>query len=53
VGGWGNREALALIQMGFRRLKVPLDDAHPLHRIATLNERAWPIHTWVVAQKPE
>jgi hypothetical protein len=53
VGGWGNREALALIQMGFRRLKVPLDDTHPLHRIATLNERAWPIHTWVVAQRPE
>jgi hypothetical protein len=33
-------------------VKVPLDDGHPLHRIAVANEPDWPIHAWVIAQKP-
>ncbi len=52
TGAWGNKEALALIQIGLRRIKVPLDPAHPLHQIAVLNDPEWPIVTWLVAQKP-
>ena len=49
---WGNREALALTQLGIRTQKVPMDPSHPLHRIATANDPNWPIHTWVIARKP-
>ena len=52
AGSWGNRQALALAQVGARMFKVPLDQGHPLHRIATANEPDWPIHTWVIARKP-
>jgi SAM-dependent methyltransferase len=52
TGSWGNRSALALTQVGLRMVKIPLDPAHPLHRIATASERDWPIHTWVMARKP-
>jgi len=51
TGSWGNRHALALTQVGLRGVKIPLDPKHPLHRIATANEVAWPIHTWVIARK--
>ena len=51
AGSWGNRQALALTQVGIRSAKVPLDENHPLHRIATANDPTWPIHTWVVARK--
>jgi len=52
AGSWGNRQALALTQVGIRTTKVPLDKGHPLHRIAMANDPVWPIHTWVIAQKP-
>jgi SAM-dependent methyltransferase len=52
AASWGNREALALTQVGIRMHKVPADARHPLHRIAVANDPNWPIHTWVVAQKP-
>ena len=52
VGAWGNREALNLTEAGLRMVRVPIDPAHPLHRIAVLNEPNWPIHTWVVARAP-
>ncbi len=52
TGSWGNRQALALTTVGARMTKIPLDQGHPLHRIATANEQDWPIHTWVVARKP-
>jgi SAM-dependent methyltransferase len=52
AASWGNREALALTQVGIRMHKVPADVGHPLHRIAAANDPNWPIHTWVVARKP-
>jgi SAM-dependent methyltransferase len=52
AASWGNREALALTQVGIRMQKVPADPRHPLHRIAIANDPNWPIHTWVVARKP-
>jgi SAM-dependent methyltransferase len=52
TGRWGNKEALSLVQLGLNRLKVPLDPAHSLHRIATANDPRWPIVTWIVARKP-
>ncbi len=51
TGSWGNREALALTQVGIRMHKVPVEADHPLHRIAVANEPDWPIHTWVIARK--
>jgi SAM-dependent methyltransferase len=53
AGSWGNRAAIALCEMGQRMTKVPLRPTHPLHVVATRNERDWPIVTWVVAKKPE
>jgi hypothetical protein len=53
VDGWGNQEALHLIQKGFRFAKIPVDPKHPLHRIAVENDKKWLIHTWVIARKPE
>lgn len=50
-GGWGNREAWALIDLGFRFAKLPADEDHPLHKLAMKNERDWPIVTWIIAQK--
>jgi SAM-dependent methyltransferase len=52
ASSWGNRDALALTQLGIRTQKVPLDPEHPFHRIAAANDPAWPIHTWVIARKP-
>ncbi len=51
VGGWGNREAWGVIRHGFRFEGIPLDEQHPLHRIATYNEADVPIVVWIVAQK--
>lgn len=51
VGGWGNREAWALIHAGFRMARIPLDEEHPLHKLAMRNEPSWPIVTWVVGRK--
>ena len=52
TASWGNRRALVLTQVGVRSHKVPLDETHPLHRIAIANDPLWPILTWVVARKP-
>ncbi|MGH6925628.1 MAG: methyltransferase domain-containing protein [Propylenella sp.] len=52
TGSWGNRQALAVAMAGARMVKVALDEAHPLHRIAVANEPDWPIHTWLIAQRP-
>lgn len=52
VGSWGNREAWALIEAGFRFSKIPNDENHPIFKIATRNEPKWPIVTWIIARKP-
>lgn len=49
--GWGNREAWALIDLGFRFTKIPNDPANPIHKLAIRNEPLWPIVVWVLAQK--
>jgi SAM-dependent methyltransferase len=51
IGSWGNREAWALIEAGFRSLPIPLDPANPLYKIATYNEDDVPIVVWVIARK--
>lgn len=52
TGGWGNREAWALIELGFRTAKIPEDPEHPLYKLAAKNEPSWPIVTWILARKP-
>lgn len=52
TGGWGNKEALALVQAGLNRVRIPLDATHPLHGIAVADDPQWPIVTWLVARKP-
>lgn len=51
VAGWGNREAWAIIQHGFRFEGVPMDESHPVYQIAVKNEKDVPIVVWVVARK--
>jgi SAM-dependent methyltransferase len=51
VGAWGNREAWALINAGFRWAKIPADETHPLYQLAMRNEPQWPIVTWIIARK--
>jgi hypothetical protein len=51
VGSWGNREAWGLVELGFRFRKLPVDEEHPLHKLAMRNEPKWPIVTWVLARK--
>lgn len=51
-GAWGNREASAAIQQGFRKVMIPEDESHPLFRLATLNDEKHPIVTWLVARVP-
>ncbi len=51
VGGWGNFQAMRLIQEDLRMLGVPHARWHPLHKLAVRNDPAWPISTWIVARK--
>jgi SAM-dependent methyltransferase len=51
AGGWGNPAALLAIAAGFRSLPVPNSSWHPAHKLATRNNPAWPVVTWVVARK--
>ncbi len=50
-GGWGNFDAWKVVEDGLRFEGVPHATWHPLHRVATKNDRAWPIVTWIVARK--
>jgi SAM-dependent methyltransferase len=52
AGGWGNRAALALIELGFRMKPIPESPGNPLYQLAMRNEPDFPISTWVVARKP-
>jgi SAM-dependent methyltransferase len=52
AGSWGNRAASQVVQMGYRKRPVPHDPENPLFRIATENDPAHPIVTWLVARKP-
>lgn len=52
VGGWGNLDAVKLLDTPIRRALVPERSWHPLHRIALKNDPNWPICTWLVFRKP-
>lgn len=51
VGGWGNPYVWFIIGLGLRNDGIPEAHWHPLHKIAILNFRRFPLHTWVIAQK--
>jgi SAM-dependent methyltransferase len=51
VGGFGNRIIWIISMVGLRLVPVPHAKWHPLHIIATKNNREWPIVTWIVARK--
>lgn len=44
-------QAWLLVRNGMRGDGIPHATWHPLHRIAVRNDPAWPIVTWVIAQK--
>jgi SAM-dependent methyltransferase len=50
-GGWGNRAALVLMDLGLRFVPTPTVRWHPIHWLATRNDPRWPITTWVIARK--
>jgi SAM-dependent methyltransferase len=51
VGGWGNPYVWFIDWLDLRYTGIPEASWHPLHKVATLNDRDWPIVTWVIAQK--
>jgi SAM-dependent methyltransferase len=51
-GGWGNRQALEIIDLGFRMQKAPEDPKNPVYRIAMRRDPRFPIATWVILRKP-
>ena len=52
VGGWGNRDAVAIMKSDLRMVRIPNDPANPLFQLATRNEPDWPISVWLMARKP-
>jgi SAM-dependent methyltransferase len=51
LGGWGNRMVWVVEALGLRFQPVPHNPRHILHRVATYDEPAWPVVTWVIARK--
>ncbi|NJK38976.1 MAG: class I SAM-dependent methyltransferase [Oscillatoriales cyanobacterium SM2_3_0] len=49
-GGWGNKEAWAYIEMGYRSHKIPEDPQNPIYQLAMKNDPLHPIVTWVIAK---
>lgn len=52
VGGWGNREAQAIINSRFRMSKIPDNPNNPIYKLALKNEPDYPVVTWIIARKP-
>jgi SAM-dependent methyltransferase len=50
-GAWGNVKASRLLDTELRYVALPRSKWHPLHRVATENDKDWPIVTWIVVQK--
>lgn len=52
-GSWGNRFAIFLCMLGkpFRRMSIPDTRWSLRHRIATHDDKTYPIVTWVVAKR--
>jgi SAM-dependent methyltransferase len=53
VGGWGNRGVWVAEWLGLRFTPIPHATWHPLHKLATRNNKLWPVSTWIVAQKAD
>jgi len=51
LGGWGNPYVWVYSAMGLRFLPIPRSRWHPAHWIATKNDPAWPVTTWVLIRK--
>jgi SAM-dependent methyltransferase len=51
VGGWGNPYVWLFIFLGLRSSPIPKARWHPAHWLATRNNAAWPIVTWVLIRK--
>jgi SAM-dependent methyltransferase len=51
VGGWGNPYVWLYCALGLRFVPVPHSRWHPGHWVATKNDPAWPISTWVLVRK--
>ena len=51
VGGWGNPYVWLYSAFGLRFMPIPRARWHPGHWIATKNDPAWPISTWVLTRK--
>jgi len=49
---WGNRLAWVYFALGYRNTPVPESPAHPLNKLAILNEPDWPVVVWIVCYKP-
>ena len=49
--GWGNPYVWIYSALGLRFLPVPNARWHPAHWVATQNDPAWPIMTWVLTRK--
>ena len=50
-GGWGNKNVWPYLNLGLRTAKVPLNDKHPINKLAMENDPEVPIHTWIIVQK--
>lgn len=53
VGGWGNLALIPITKLRLRFRLVPDAPWHPLHIASVRNNPLWPIHTWIVARKPD
>jgi SAM-dependent methyltransferase len=51
LGGWGNPYVWLYSAIGLRFVPIPHARWHPGHWVATKNDPAWPISTWVLARK--
>lgn len=52
VGGWGNREAVGIMNSALRYEKIPEDPANPVYQLAMRSDPDWPISVWILARKP-
>jgi len=51
LGGWGNPFVWPFAMIGLRFEPIPNVRWHPAHWLATMNDPAWPIVTWVLSIK--
>ena len=51
ASGWGSFQSWQWAMRGLQYEGVPHAKWHPLHKLATKNDPAWPWVTWVIARK--